>query len=70
MGQTRHRRFAESTGVASHSCSASPCRDSPVLEQAHQFSPHERRGLHVVGAPTQRANRPAEVPGKRAQAVA
>jgi hypothetical protein len=69
IAHTRRGRFAESTGAASHSCRV-PCRDSLVLEQAHQFSPHECRSLNVVRAATQSANRAAEIPSERAEAPA
>jgi len=40
------------------------------LEQAHQFLPHERRRVDVVGAAPQRANSATEVSSDRAQAAA
>src|SRR5262245_13326500 len=41
-----------------------PGRNSLVVEQAHQLSPDERCGLHVVGAAPQRAYGAAEIPSE------
>jgi hypothetical protein len=41
-----------------------------LVEQAHQLSPDERCGFHVIGAATQRAYRTAEVPREGTHAAA